>query len=181
MQYELQQKEQTLYKQELIDRRYTANDIIGALMNKTLHKWNCNRVILLEKHNSMQSLGNVDFLYLSASIELIDVQNEDIDYIADDLQRQVVFNLLGAEINTALRHNDYLFFNHLQTSKRNECRLLNKLADEGENQCLLIPFADNKHRVLLIMVITGDNLNVSEITEYINENKQQITDLLIFD
>ena len=181
MQYELQQKEQTEYKQQLIDRRYKANDVIGEKMTKILRKYKCSRVMLLEKHNSMQSLGNVDFLYLSASIELIDPMNEEIHYISDDLQRQVVFNLLGADINALLTHNHYLYYDDLQGYKRNECKLLNRLIDEGEKQLILYPFRNDKNRTLLIMVITGENLNVQEITDYIDGMKTEIKDLLIFD
>lgn len=180
MQYEMQQKQQTEITQELIERRYEANDVIGGIMSKILSKYNCSRVLLLEKHNSMQSLGKVDFLYLSASIELINPDDENIKYMTEDLQRQVVYSLLGADINTLLRHNEYLYLDSLNTHKRNGCRLINKLVEQGENEVILYPFLDKKKRPLLIMVICGDDLKVNEIVEYIHENSKQISDLLIF-
>ena len=181
MQYEQMQQQETQLKEELIDRRYRANEVIGGLMSDIQKQYGCSRVLLLEKHNSLKTLGNVDFLYLSASIELIDTDNQQVNYISDDLQRQVVFNLLGSETITRLRHSNYLFYDDLQNEKRSECRLINKLIAAGDKQCILYPFRDNKHRPLLIVVISGDNLNVSEIVGYLNENRAQVKDLLIFD
>lgn len=179
MQYELQQKQQTEMTQELIERRYEANEVIGDIMNRILNKFNCNRVLLLEKHNSMQSLGKVDFLYLSASIELIDADNEGAKYMTEDLQRQVVYSLLGQENNSLLRHKKFLYYK-LENRKHNECRLIHKLVEQGEKEVILYPFNDARNRPLLIMVICGNNLNVKEITEYIDDNSNQIKDLLIF-
>lgn len=167
-------------KDIMIERRYEANEIVGDIMSKLLIKFSCNRVILLEKHNSIQSLGNVDFLYLSCSLEMLD-DNPNIDYISEDLQRQVVVNLLGNDVIGRLKHTKYLFYDDLQKYKRTQCRLLNKLKEIGEKQVIIYPFCDSKHRPLLILVVCGENLNVREIIDYIDGYNKQITDLLIFD
>lgn len=166
--------------EELIERRYEANEIIGDIMSKLLYKFQANRVLLLEKHNSVKSLGNVDFLYLSASLEMIDLNNPDTDYISEDLQRQMTVNLLGNDVLGLLKHSKYLWFDNLQEYDKSQCRLLNKLKKENEKQVIIYPFCDSKHRPLLILVVCGEQLNKSDIVSYIDEFGKQITDLLIF-
>lgn len=180
-QWQQTQQEQVEQKQELIDRRYQANEVVGDIMTKILYKFKANRVMLLEKHNSVQSLGNVDFLYLSCSLEMIDLNNPETDYISQDLQRQMTVNLLGSDVIGLLKHSKYLFYDDLQNYNKSQCRLLNKLKKQGEKQALIIPFSDAKHRPLLIMVICGDNLNAKEIYSYVEDYSKQITDLLIFE
>lgn len=174
-------QEETEKVEELIERRYKANEICGDIMSKLLFKFNANRVLLLEKHNSVKSLGNVDFLYLSCSLEMLDTHNPDTDYISEDLQRQMTVNLLGNDVIGLLKHSKYLYYNNLQDYKRNQCRLLNKLKEAGEKEALIYPFCDKNHRPILILVVCGDNLNVKEILDYIDEFNKQITDLLIFE
>lgn len=170
-------------KELMIERRVEANDIVGDIMSKLLFKYHCNRVLLLEKHNSVQSLGNVDFLYLSCTLEMIDTNKEDIDYLSEDLQRQMTVNLLGSDVTGLLKHSKYLFYDNLQSYNKSQCRLLNKLKAAGEKECIIYPFCDSKHRPLLILVICGDNITPDikrEIIDYIDGFSKQITDLLIF-
>ena len=168
-------------KELLIERRYEANEIVGDIMSKLLFKFKCNRVLLLEKHNSVQSLGIVDFLYLSCTLEMLDNNNPEIDYISEDLQRQIVINLLGNDVIGLLKHSKYLVYDNLPQYKKSQCRLLNKLKEAGEKQVIIYPFCDSKHRPLMILVICGDNLNVKEIVDYVDGYSNQISNLLIFD
>lgn len=167
-------------KEMMIERRIEANDIVGDIMSKLLFKFKCNRVLLLEKHNSVQSLGNVDFLYLSCTLEMLDNNNPQIDYVSEDLQRQMVMNLLGNDVIGLLKHSKYLVYDDLPNYKKSQCRLLNKLKAEGEKEAIIYPFCDKKHRPLMILVICGENLNVKEIVDYIDGYSHQISDLLIF-
>lgn len=166
-------------KDVMVQRRYDADEVVGGIMTNIMDKYKANRIILLEKHNSVQSLGNVDFLYLSCTMEQIDITRDEMDYISDDLQRQIVPNLLGNQMINLLRHRPYLYYN-LENYKRSECRLLMKLKKIGEREVLMIPFSDKNNRPLLIMVICGDNLNVDGIVNYVDGYKKQISDLLIF-
>ena len=180
------QQEQQIEKvkeatEQLIERRYQANEIVGDIMSKLLFKYQANRVILLEKHNSVKTLGNVDFVYLSASMEFLDPHNPNIDYISQDLQRRFTVNLLGTDMIALLKHSKYLYYDNLQNYDKSNCQLLSKLKKEGEKECIIYPFSDTKHRPLLILVICGENLKVKEIVDYIDEFSKQITDLLIFE
>ena len=139
-------------KDIMIERRYQANEIVGDIMSRLLLRFGCNRVLLLEKHNSIQSLGNVDFLYVSCTLEMLD-NDPEIDYISEDLQRQMVVNLLGNDVLGLLKHSKYLYFDDLQNYRRSQCRLLNKLKEVEEKQCIIYPFCDSKHRPLLIHVV----------------------------
>lgn len=168
-------------KEILIERRYKANEICGDIMAKLLYKYHANRVLLLEKSNGTKSLGNVDFLYLSATLEFIDPQNPNTDYISQDLQRRFTVNLMGPDMIALLKHSKYLYYPNLQEYDKNNCQLFLKLKKEGEKECLIYPFSDSKHRPLLILVVCGENLNVKEIVDYIDEFSKQITDLLIYE
>lgn len=180
-QWEQNQKEQVEEQNTMIERRYEANEIVGDIMTKILYKYKANRVMLLEKSNGTKSLGNVDYLYINATMEFLDNSNPDIEYISEDLQRQMTMNLLGTQMINSLKHSKYLWYDDLQTYKRSQCRLLNKLKVQGEKQCLIYPFCDKNHRPLLLLVVCGDDLNYKEIVNYIDEFSKQISDLLIFE
>lgn len=178
-----QQKQQKEVK-ELIERRYNADEIVGDIMAKLLDKFNVKRVLLLEKHNSIQSLGKVDFLYLSCSLEMVNPNYTDsigIKYISEDLQRQVVLNLLGNDMLGLLKHRDYIYYNNVKNCNHPQHRLIHKLRDADDKEALIIPFKDNNNRPLLILVISGENINQKEIIEYINEFKKQIQEALIIE
>lgn len=181
MQWKNNLQQEQINKELLIERRYEANEIIGNIMNKLVEKYNCDRVLLLEKHNSVKSLGNVDFLYLSCSFEFIDYSNDELYGISEDLQRQMTVNLMGNDIIERLKHTHYIYYDDIQTRRRSNCRLLSKLKQVGEKQCIVYPFNDNKNRPLLILVICGENLDKDNIIEYIDDNSKKIKDILIFE
>lgn len=166
-------------KEDAIERRYNADEIVGDIMTKLIDKFNVDRVLLLEKHNSVVSLGNVDFLYLSCSLEMLSTQANELAYISEDLQRQVVLNLLGSDMIGTLKHRDYLYYSDVTTCNHPQHRLIHKLRDAGDKECLIIPFKDKNHRPLLLLVITGENIDVDGIIEYVEQFTKQITDLLI--
>lgn len=172
----INQKEQT---QQAIERRYKADEIVGDIMANLLDKYNVNRVLLLEKHNSVVSLGNVDFLYLSCSLEMLNPNSDNLSYISEDLQRQVVLNLLGNDMLGMLKHKDYIYYKDVAKCTHPQHRLIHKLKNAGDKETLLIPFKDANHRPLLLLVISGENIQVKEIIDYINQFSKQITDLLI--
>lgn len=169
-------KEET---EESIQKREKANFFVSELMVNIINKFqNVDRVLLLEKHNGTSNLKGIDFLYSSATYELISDSISHPKYLFEDLQRQTNLNLLGNLVQT-LKHTDYLYFSDLSKDKSNQYRLLRKLYDGGDSQAIIFSFKDQGHRPIILLVISGDNLPKDAIIEYIEQFKKQIEELLI--
>lgn len=163
-----------------IQRREKANYFVSELMLNILQKYhNVSRVLLLEKHNGSSNLNGVDFLYSSCTYELVNDSIENPNFLFEDLQKQTNINLLGVNLIQTLKHTDFLFFNDLQKQRNNQCRLLRKLYAAGDKQSIIFSFKDSKHRPIIMLIVSGDNLNVQGITDYVNQFKKQIEELLI--
>lgn len=172
--------EQNEKVEENIVRRENANFFVSELMINIIKKFdNVERVLLLEKHNGSQNINGVDFLYSSATYELVNDTIENPQYLFDDLQKQTNLNLLGVNLIQTLKHTDYLVFDNLEKQKTNHSRLLRKLYNAGDKQAIIFSFKDSKHRPIIMLIISGDNLDVKNITEYIMQFKKQIEELLI--
>lgn len=162
-----------------IQRREKANFFVADLMVKTMRKFDViDRMLLIEKHNGTSNLNGVDFLYSSATYELVNDTINDPIYLYDDLQKQTNINLFGNMVQT-LKHSDYIFFSDLSKDKSNQYRLLRKLYLGGDEQAIVFSFKDQKRRPLILLVISGENLPVDDIVDYINQFKVQIEELLI--
>lgn len=163
-----------------IEKRYKADEIVGDIMVKLIDKYeNISRVMLLEKHNSLQSLSGVDFLYLTCSMEMLTPNSSHLKYLSEDLQKQIVVNLMGNDMINTLKHRDYLYYSDVASCKHPQHRLIHKLKEAGEKECVIIPFKDANHRPLLLFVITGENLDVEGITDYIQQFSKTIEDCLL--
>lgn len=172
--------EQSEKVEENIVRRENANYFVAELMINIIKKFdNVDRVLLLEKHNGSSNINGVDFLYSSATYELVNDEIENPQYLFDDLQKQTNLNLLGVNLIQTLKHTDYLVFDDLQKQRNNHCRLLRKLYNAGDKQAIIFSFKDTKHRPIIMLIVSGDNLDVRNITEYIMQFKKQIEELLI--
>lgn len=166
--------------EESISRREKANFFVSELMLNIIDRYeNVNRVLLLEKHNGSSSLKGVDFLYSSCTYELVNNNITDPLFLYEDLQKQTNLNLLGSNLIQTLKHKEYVYFDDLEKQKNNQCRLLRKLYNGGDKQCIIFSFKDNKHRPIILLVISGDNLDDKSIEEYIGQFKKQIEELLI--
>ncbi len=163
-----------------IEKRYKADEIVGDIMVKLIDRYdNIQRVLLLEKHNSLQSLSGVDFLYLSCSMEMLTPNSTHLNYLSEDLQKQIVVNLIGNDMINTLKHRDYLYYPDVANCQHPQHRLIHKLRDAGDKECIIIPFKDSSHRPLLLFVITGENLDVEGITDYIQQFSKTIEDCLL--
>lgn len=163
-----------------IEKRYKADEIVGDIMVKLIDKYdNIQRVLLLEKHNSLQSISGVDFLYLSCSMEMLTPNSTHLNYLSEDLQKQIVVNLMGNDMINTLKHRDYLYYPDVAGCKHPQHRLIHKLRDAGDKECVIIPFKDANHRPLLLFVITGQDLDVEGITDYIQQFSKTIEDCLL--
>lgn len=166
--------------EESIVRRENANYFVTELMVNVMEKFKgVKRMILLEKHNGSSNLKGVDFLYSSCTYELVSDSIKHPQYLFDDLQKQTNLNLLGQNLIQTLKHRDYLYFDDIETQSSNHIRILRKLKNVGDSEAIIFSFKDNKHRPIIMLVISGEDLNVKEITSYINLYKKQIEELLI--
>lgn len=162
-----------------IQKREKANFFVAELMVNTMNKFKgIDRILLLEKHNGTSNINGVDFLYSSATYELVNDTITNPTYLYDDLQKQTNLNLLGNMVQT-LKHRDYLYFSDLSKDKSNQYRLLRKLFMGGDSKAIVFSFKDRNHRPIILLVISGDDLPVNDIVEYINQFKTQIEELLI--
>lgn len=166
--------------EESIIRRENANYFVSDLMINIMNQYkNVNRVILLEKHNGSSNIKGIDFLYSSATYELVNEDTENPQYLYDDLQKQTNINLLGVNFIQTLKHKDYLYFNDLKKQGSNNIRLLRKLRGVGDNETIIYSFKDSKHTPIILLIISGDNLDVDSIINYIKQFQRQIEELLI--
>lgn len=166
--------------EESILRRERANYFVSDLMLNIIERYKTvNRVLLLEKHNGSSNLKGVDFLYSSCTYELVNDSLLHPQYMFEDLQKQTNINLLGANLIQTLKHRDYIFLDNLEKQSNNHCRLLRKLKNVGDTQTIIFSFKDNKHRPIIMLVISGNNLDVKSISSYLDQFKRQIEELLI--
>lgn len=178
----LETEKVTLVEQteESITRREKANYFVSELMINIIERYeSVNRVILLEKHNGSSNISGVDFLYSSATYELVSDKLETPQYLYEDLQKQTNLNLLGTNLIQTLKHKDYIYIENIMKQRNNQCRLLRKLYNAGDEQSIIFSFKDSNHRPIILLIISGDKLDVKSITEYIIPFKTQIEDLLI--
>lgn len=179
MMYEQSRKKETDELMEAMNRRLSADMVVGDIMTKLIDKFeNIHRVLLLEAHNSIQNHGGVDFLYYSCSMEMLSPNSRHLNYLSEDLQRQVRVNLLGHNMIQTLKHRDFLFYENLSQCKHPDHRLIHKLAFAGDSEAILIPFI-SAGEPNVILVVSGEQLPVVTIVEYISEFKKQIESSLM--
>lgn len=171
-------------KQIAILRRIEANNIIGDISAKLIDKYSTGstgirRVLILEAHNSIKTLQNIDLLYYSCSSEMLSPHARHLVYLSEDLQRQMQMNLIGINMINTLKHRNYLFYDRMSECQHPEHRLIHKLSSTGDNECIIIPFLSETNYPVILLVISGDNLPVNDIVEYVNEFKKQIENCLM--
>lgn len=169
------EKERIAEENELaLQKRLQADEIVGQIMTRLTDKFpEIQRVLLLEGHNGTKTFGNTDLLFLTCTMEMLTNSSRNMEYVADNLQRQIKQNLIGGFSNT-LKHREYIYYSDIQSCQHYDHRLFQKLKSVGDKECLLIPYKDNNNIIQLLLVITGENLQVDEITEYVGEFKQEI-------
>lgn len=177
-QKELKQVEET--KQLAEEKRYNADALITPIMEDIVEKFNVDRALLFEAHNSTTNISGIDFLFYSSTYEVVNYDDYNLDYIGDNFQRQYISNMIGSELMTMLRHKDYLTYSNLSNYKRNKSRLLTKLNKFGVQNTLIIPIKNNKQQPILLLVIChNDKMDAKEIYEYFKQFEKQIEQSLI--
>lgn len=175
---ELKQLEETKLAAE--EKRYNADALITPIMEDIVEKFNVDRALLFEAHNSTSNICGIDFLFYSSTYEVINYDDYNLDYIGDNFQRQYISNMLGSEIMTMLSHKDYIYYNDLVNYRRNKSRLLTKLNKFGVQNVLIIPIKNNKQQPILLLVICNNNtMEAKTIYEYFKAFEKQIEQSLI--
>lgn len=160
---------------ETMQRRIKADQIVGDIMTRMVDKFPAiHRVLLLEAHNSLKSLQNVDFLYFSATMEMLTPNSRHMVYLADDLQRQMRLNLVGNNMIQTLKHRNFIYYDNISECKHPEHRLIHKLADAGDGEAIIIPFLNDNDEPVMLLVVSGEELPVNDIIEYVDEFRKQI-------
>lgn len=170
------EKENIKIEQEMaMEKRVQANEIINDISIRMIDKFEqINRVLLLESHNSLQSLSGVDFLYFSCSFEMLTPNSRHLDYVSEDLQRQMQTNLIGVNMLNTLKHRDYIVYDSIQNCHHTDHRLLHKLAKAGDTDTILLSFVNKQNLIAFILVISGSNMPTEEIVDYFNDFIPQI-------
>lgn len=165
---------------ETINRRLKADEIVGDIMTRMIDKFPAiHRCLLLEAHNSLKSLQNVDFLYYSCTMEMLTPNSRHFNYLSEDLQRQMRVNLIGQNMVNTLKHRTYIIYDNIADCKHPEHRLIHKLANAGDTEALIIPFTNESSEPVILLVISGDELPTNDIVEYVNEFRKQIESCLM--
>lgn len=175
------EKQKTIEQNEIaMQRRLKADEIVGDIMVRIVDKFeSVHRVMLLEAHNSLQSLSGVDFLYYSCTSEMLTPNSRHFDYLSDDIQRSMRANLIGNNMIQTLRHRHFIHYTDIKNCKHLDHRLIHKIANTGDNEILLIPFLNDKQDPVILLVISGDSMPINNIVEYVDEHRKQIEDCLM--
>ena len=162
-----------------VEKRINADNVIGNMMVHLTEKFEpIQRVLLLEGHNGTKTFGNADLIFMTCTMEMLTDNSRNMSYVADDLQRQIKYNLLGQFTNT-LKYKKYFYQPDISMCSHNEHRLFQKLKASGDKEVILYPFLDSNDIIQLLLVITGVNLPVDDIIYYIDEHKKVIEDCLM--
>lgn len=163
-----------------IEQRIDADALIEPILENIVEKYNLDRAMLLEKHNSVSNISGVDFLYFSATLEVLNINNLDLSYIGDNFQRQYVSNMLG-ELVKVLKYKDYLYVPDISQCNHPHHRIMRKLNEYGANSLLFIPLRNKAQRPLVIIVFTSsaDEMPVDDIIQSIKPYEKMIQDALI--
>lgn len=164
---------------ESINKRLKADEIIGGIMTKIVDKFpEVQRILLLESHNSIQTLTQTDILFFSCTAEMLTPNSRHLTYLSEDLQRQIRYNLMGEILNT-LKYREYMYYDSVQGCNHPSHRIIQKLKSVGDKEAILIPFKDRTDLVQMVLVISGENLHVDDIISYIGDHTKEIESSLM--
>lgn len=179
-QYQKELKQAEELKTVAEEKRYNADALVTPIMEDIVEKFNVDRALLFEAHNSTSNISGIDFLFYSNTYEVINYNNYDLDYIGDNFQRQYISNMLGSEMMTLLSHKEYIYYDNLSNYRRNKSRLLTKLNKFGVQNTLIIPIKNSKQQPILLLVIGNkETMEAKTIYEYFKPFEKQVEQSLI--
>lgn len=176
------EKEKMIEETELsMQKRLIADEIIGNIMTHIVDRIeNVHRVLLLEGHNSITNRNGIHFSFFSCTAEMLTENSRSLNYLSEDLQRQQRNTLIGIEMVNTLKHRDYIYYNNIKECHHQQHRLLHKIADNSDdNELIIYPFLNKYREPIILLVVSGNNLPVSQIIDYIHEHRRQIEECLM--
>lgn len=78
-----------------------------------------------------------------------------------------------------LKHRSYIHYTDIKNCKHPDHRLIHKIANAGDDEVILIPFLSNNNDPVILLVLSGENMPVNDIVEYINEHRKEIENCLM--
>lgn len=183
------QKEDAIRTEQIeksIEQRFEADKIINGIMTDIVDNYNVNRCLLFEIHNGTQNLSGIEYLFYSVTNEVINNKNEngqtvyDLDYTADNFQKQHVANFIGQVVYNRLKHEKYLYFPNLENYHRTSYRFLNKLHNNGAESVMIIPFLSNNIPMVILVLTSKDpEMESASIYNYVERFRPQIEKYLM--
>lgn len=169
-------------QEQSIDRRIKADKIINEMMEHIVDNFNVNRCLMLEIHNGTSNLAGVDYLYYTATNEVISTANSDehadehdIEYVADMFQRQNISNFIGTTTYNKLKYKAYVYYDNLDNYARNQYRLVHKMKLIGAESMMLVPFVKNDIPMAILLVSSKDkSMNARDIYDCVDSYKNII-------
>lgn len=178
--FEKERQEQADATEQSIERRIKADEVIAPILEKVVEEFDLSRAMVLEKHNSVSSLSGVDFLYFSATLEVLNPNDLDLEFQCENFQRQTVSNYFGELINS-FKYKDYVYVSNIENCNHPRHQIMRKFAKLGANSILFIPIKDSKNRPLVIIVFTSksDEMPVDNIMRAVTPNLKLFKSLLV--
>lgn len=184
-------QEDQIKKEQLersIEQRIEADRMINQVGNDVIDQFNgINRVMVFETHDGSQSLSNLEYTFASCTAEIINTNNikgeevYDIDYQADNFQKNHLANLFGQESWQRMKHEKYLYFPNLDNYHRTTYRFINKMKTIcGSRSLIIVPFLSNNiPMVILVISSREDEMPAQQIYNYIERFRPQIEKYLM--
>lgn len=163
-----------------IEQRIRADELIEPVLEDIVMRYGLDRAMLLEKHNSVSNISGVDFLYFSATLEVLNVDDLDLTYIGDNFQRQYVSNMLG-ELIKVLKYKPYLYVSDISQCNHPHHRIMRKLHEYGANSLLFIPLKNRSNQPLVIVCFMSrsNEMDYEGIVRDFSEHERIIHNALI--
>lgn len=176
-------KEEKIKQEQMnqsIQQRLEADKMMMAIMNHLVDYYDVDRALVFEAHNGSQNLTGTEFLFLSATSEVLSNKANDddkysLDYIADNFSKQFISNIIGETTYKRLKTERYLYYSNLDEYNRTTYRLINKLKNFGAESVMLIPFvSDGKPLVILVLTSHSTTMDAEQIYKYVEGFKSSI-------
>lgn len=174
-------------QEKSIDQRIEADHMINELMTELVDNFNINRCMLFEIHNGSANISNLEYLFYSATSEIINTNNtqgEDVyelEYQADNFQRQHISNFLGQVTYNRLKHENYLYFSNIEQYHRQSYRFISKMKDIGAKSVMIIPFVThNIPSILLVLSSKDPVMDAAAIYTHVQKYETKIEKNLTF-